>query len=137
MARRSRAREAAFQVLYEGDLNPSGNPALGDELIEERLRADELIEFAKELVVGVRQNRPAIDELIAGAAKNWSLHRMAATDRNVLRLGAYEILHTDTPDRVAVDEAVELAKSFGTANSASFVNGILDRLMHDKEGGES
>ncbi len=71
--------------------------------------------------------------MIEQAAENWSLNRMAATDRNILRLGAYEILHTDTPDRVAIDEAVELAKRFGSAQSAQFVNGILDQLMHTKQ----
>ena len=73
-----------------------------------------------------------MDKLIEQVAENWSLKRMAATDRNILRLGAYEILHTDTPDRVAIDEAVELAKRFGSAQSAQFVNGILDKLMHTK-----
>ena len=82
----------------------------------------------------MRQNRPELDERIEQTAANWSLHRMAATDRNVLRLGAYEILHTDTPPRVAIDEAVELAKRFGAAQSAQFVNGILDQLMHEQGG---
>jgi N utilization substance protein B len=71
-----------------------------------------------------------LDKLIADTAVNWSLHRMAATDRNVLRLGAYELLHVDTPPRVTIDEAVELAKRFGSAQSAQFVNGILDKLLH-------
>ncbi len=130
MSRRSRAREVAFQVLYEDDLNPRGNPALGDALLQRRLRTEDLVQFARGLVAGVRRNREEIDLLVEQAAANWSLSRMAATDRNVLRLGAYEILHSDTPDRVAINEAVELAKRFGSAQSAQFVNGILDRLMH-------
>ena len=89
--------------------------------------------------IGREQRRPArlIGHLVAieKTAVNWSLDRMPPTDRNVLRLGAYEILHTDTPDRVAIDEAIELAKSFGTAQSAAFVNGILDRVMHGGESG--
>ena len=85
------------------------------------------------LVSGVRSHCKELDKLIEQAAENWSLKRMAATDRNILRLGAFEILHTDTPDRVAIDEAVELAKRFGSAQSAQFVNGILDKLMHEKE----
>ena len=89
-------------------------------------------QFARSLVVGVRHHREELDRLIEQAAENWSLSRMAATDRNVLRLGAYELLHTSTPDRVAIDEAVELAKRFGTAQSGPFVNGILDRLMRSK-----
>ena len=89
----------------------------------------ELIEFARSLVAGVRRNRSELDPLLAKTADNWSLERMAATDRNVLRLGAYEILYTETPDRVAINEAVELAKRFGIAQSAQFVNGILDRFL--------
>jgi len=130
MPRRSRAREAAFQVLYQEDLNPPGNPAQGDALLCRRLGSPELVDFARQLVAGVRRHRAEMDALVEQTAANWSLRRMAATDRNVLRLGAYEILHCDTPNRVAIDEAVELAKRFGSAKSAQFVNGILDRLMH-------
>jgi transcription antitermination protein NusB len=133
MLRRSQSREVAFQVLYQDDLNPRANPAEADRLIERRLRADDMIAFARELVAGVRKNRTEIDTLIEQTAANWSLKRMAATDRNVLRLGAYELLHTDTPPRVAVDEAVELAKRFGSAQSSQFVNGILDKVMHQTE----
>lgn len=136
MTRRSRARQVAFQVLYQDDLNPSSGPAAGDALIERRLRLPEMVEFARQLVAGVRCKQAALDQKIGQAAANWSLDRMPPTDRNVLRLGAYEILHSDTPDRVAIDEAIELAKRFGTAQSAAFVNGILDRLMREGEGTE-
>ena len=88
------------------------------------------------MVAGVRRQRQELDALVERVADNWSLKRMAATDRNVLRLGAYELLHTDTPPRVAVNEAVELAKRFGSAQSSQFVNGILDKVMRDKEGRE-
>jgi transcription antitermination protein NusB len=133
MTRRSRAREVAFQVLYQDDLNPRHNPADTDQLIERRLRADDLVEFARQLVSGVRLKRESIDNLLEQSAANWSLKRMAATDRNVLRLGAYELLYSDTPGRVAIDQAVELAKRFGSAKSAAFVNGILDKVMHGRE----
>ena len=136
MSRRSRAREIAFQVLYQDDLNPRHNPAEADQLIERRLRADDLVAFARDLVSGVRRYREEVDTVLEMIAANWSLKRMAATDRNVLRLGAYELLHCDTPGRVAIDEAVELAKRFGSAQSASFVNGILDKVMHSKEEGK-
>jgi transcription antitermination protein NusB len=130
MFRRSLAREVALQVLYQDDLNPRNNPGESDRLIERRLRKDDMIAFARELVAGVRRNRAEIDAAIEQTAANWTLTRMAVTDRNVLRLGAYELLHTDTPPRVAVDEAVELAKRFGSAQSSQFVNGILDKVMH-------
>ena len=131
MARRSRARSIALQVLYQDDLNPRHNPALADELLRRRLREPELVEFGQRLVAGVRLHRQEIDETLERTAANWSVSRMAVTDRNVLRLGAYELLYGDAPARVVIDEAVELAKRFGTANSGSFVNGILDRLMRD------
>jgi N utilization substance protein B len=129
MTRRSRAREVALQVLYHDDLNPGHNPANDDRFVGARLTSDELAEFARSLVAGVRRNRPELDAMLSRTADNWSLERMAATDRNVLRLGAYEILFAETPDRVAINEAVELAKRFGSNQSAQFVNGILDRFL--------
>jgi N utilization substance protein B len=135
MARRSRAREVALQVLYQDDLNPRHNPADDQTFVRGRLAQSELVEFANSLVAGVRRNRGELDVLLTQTADHWSLERMAATDRNVLRLGAYEILYADTPGRVAINEAVELAKRFGTRQSAQFVNGILDRLLagHEKQ----
>jgi N utilization substance protein B len=133
MSRRSRAREVALQVLYEDDLNPGRNPAVADEFVRRRLNGEPtLIQFAKSLISGVRRNRPELDQLLVERAANWSLSRMAATDRNVLRLGAFEIMFTETPARVAINEALELAKRFGSKQSAQFVNGILDRFLQDK-----
>ncbi len=129
MTRRSRAREVALQVLFQDDLNPRANPGVADEFLASRLQSPELVEFARSLVAGVRRNRTELDELLARTADNWTLERMAATDRNVLRLGAYEILYSSTPGPVAINEAVELAKRFGAAQSAQFVNGILDRFL--------
>jgi transcription antitermination protein NusB len=130
MSRRSRGREVAFQVLYQDDLNPRSNPAESDRFIQRRLRGDDLRGFARELIAGVRRHRPELDALLEQVAANWSVKRMATTDRSALRLGAYELLHTDTPPRVIIDEAVELAKRFGSAQSSQFVNGILDKIMH-------
>jgi N utilization substance protein B len=73
--------------------------------------------------------RAQLDERIQAVATNWKLFRMAATDRNCLRLGAFELIHTDTPHRVVIDEALELAKKFGSEQSALFVNGVLDKLV--------
>ena len=129
MSRRSRAREVVLQVLFQDDLNPGASPHDADLFLQDRLKQPELIAFARSLVSGVRRNRQELDELVGKTADNWSLERMAATDRNVLRLGAYEILYTETPDRVSINEAVELAKRFGSAHSAQFVNGILDRFL--------
>jgi N utilization substance protein B len=133
MARRSRARIVAFQVLYQDDLNSRMSPSVGEEFVRRRLKAEDLAELARELIAGVRRSRAELDAAIAAAAENWSLSRMAATDRNILRLGAFEILYSNTPVRVAIDEAVELAKHFGAAQSGPFVNGILDRIKRTKE----
>ena len=138
MSRRSRAREVVLQILYEDDLNPTRNLAASDAFLGRRLRHDAaLVEFARGLLAGVRRNRGELDQLLSERAENWSLHRMAVTDRNVLRLGAYEMLFTDTPDRVAINEAVELAKRYGARPSSQFVNGILDRLLRDQSESKS
>ena len=129
MSRRSRARETALQMLYQQDVNPDVPAETVRELIQDRLKDEQLSRFAWRLFAGVMECRPALDAKIEATASNWSLKRMAPTDRNVLRLGAFELLYTDTPPRVAVDEALELAKRYGTAQSSQFVNGILDRLM--------
>ncbi len=132
MTRRSRAREVALQILFELDLNPQTAPSRSDAFLNSRLASPELVQFAESLVSGVQRNREELDQMLAETADNWSLERMAVTDRNVLRLGLYEILYTDAPQRVAINEAVELAKRFGTAQSAQFVNGILDRFLADR-----
>ena len=130
MSRRSRAREVVLQVLYQDDLNPGSDPSVAISFLTGRLHGDEtLVAFADSLLSGVRRNRGELDQLLSEAADNWSLERMATTDRNVLRLGAYEILYSETPDRVAINEAVELAKRFGAQQSPQFVNGILDRFI--------
>jgi N utilization substance protein B len=132
MSRRSRAREVVLQILYEDDLNPHRNLAPSDAFLRSRLHQNAaLIEFANSLLAGVRRNRSELDQLLVSRAENWSLERMAVTDRNVLRLGAYEMLYTDTPNRVAINEAVELAKRYGARQSSQFVNGVLDRLLRD------
>jgi len=136
MMRRRRAREVALQVLFQEDLNPRVDVRASDEFLQRRVPTTELLAFARELVGGVRRHRPELDARIEKAAANWSLARMAATDRNVLRLGAYEILFSDTPAPVAINEAVELARRYGTAQSGPFVNGILDRLMRDHASGQ-
>jgi N utilization substance protein B len=101
--------------------------------VRNRLRhQDEVVEFALSLLRGTRRNRPELDALLVARADNWSLRRMAATDRNILRMAAYELLFTQTPGRVVINEAVELAKRFGSKQSAQFVNGILDGLLPGK-----
>ena len=129
MANRSRAREVALQALFQEDLNPRDSQDQLAPFVKARLKDDSLRDFATCLVLGVLRNQEELDSLLDEKADHWSLGRMAATDRAVLRLGAFEIRYADTPVRVAIDEAVELAKRFGSANSSQFVNGILDKLL--------
>lgn len=133
MAKRSRAREVALQALFQEDLNPRDSQDQLAPLVDARLKEPELKEFASSLVLGVLRNRDELDALIEKKAENWSISRMAATERCVLRLGAFEIRYCDTPNRVVIDEAVELAKRFGSAQSSQFVNGILDKLLDSKD----
>lgn len=88
-------------------------------------------EFARDLVALVAANREHLDETIARHARNWRVSRMAAVDRNILRMAAGELAHTDTPTAVVLDEAIELARHFGSDTSPSFVNGILDAVAKD------
>jgi N utilization substance protein B len=131
MTRRTRSREIALQVLYQTEQNSGTPPEEVRRFIERRLRGDrKLVEFADALVAGVQANQQRIDALISEAAENWRLDRMAAIDRNILRLGAYEMLFCpDVPTKVAINESLELAKRYSTAQSSRFVNGILDRLQ--------
>jgi N utilization substance protein B len=132
---RHRSREAALQVLYAIDLSAhekTPDAATAEAAFDAVSDHFELPEgarvFARELVCGVTLRRPLLDRAIAARARNWRLERMAAVDRNVLRLAAYEILFGDTPPQVAIDEAVELARRFGGERSPAFVNGVLDAL---------
>jgi len=129
MSKRSRAREVALQALFQQDLNPRDSRDQLAPFVNSRLQEAQLQEFATTLVLGVLRNQGELDDLLESKADNWSLSRMAATDRNVLRLGAFEIRYTETPNRVAINEAVELAKRFGSKQSSEFVNGILDKLQ--------
>ncbi len=132
MGIRRKGREYALQVLYLCDvanINPDKSikflMAYGD--IEKPIA-----DFAERLAQGTMQHIKAIDPLIIKHAKNWEITRMAALDRNVLRLGAYELMFEDTPISVVIDEAVELAKMFSTDESGKFVNGILDKIKSER-----
>lgn len=129
MTRRSRAREVALQLLFQRDLNKRIDRAALERFVRDRLGDQTLVTFCLSLYDGVAANQADIDRRLSEAAENWRLTRMAAVDRNVLRLGAYELLYTqETPPNVALDEAITLARRYGSADSSAFVNGILDRV---------
>ena len=128
--RRTRGREVALQVLYQVEQNPGLPAADVDRFLQRRLQEPKLCEFARSLVSGVKSHQEKIDGLITSVAENWRLDRMAAIDRNILRIGAFEMLFDNgVPAKVAINEALELAKRYSTAQSSRFVNGILDRLL--------
>jgi N utilization substance protein B len=132
MTNRSRAREVALQLLFQKDHNPNIERVDIERFVHDRLRDAGLVKFCLELYDGVLGRREEIDQRLATAAENWRVPRMAGVDRNVLRMGTYELLHAgETPTGVALNEAIELARRYGSAESPSFVNGVLDRLRQD------
>lgn len=125
------AREKAFQTIYQIDLG-SNEPevALRYMLEEDTGLKEEERQFCEQLVRGVVQEQAAIDEIIASHAKNWKIERMMSVDRNILRMAVYEIRFcADIPNKVAINEAIELAKVFGSDDSPKFINGILDKVL--------
>jgi N utilization substance protein B len=133
VAARSKARKRALDILFEADLR--GLPTL--ELLSERQSLGDVPvqPYAAELVRGVATHSERIDELISWNLVDWTLERMPAVDRNILRLGVYELLWADdVPDGVAISEAVTLAQDLSTDNSPPFVNGVLARIKADKPG---
>lgn len=132
MSRRSRGREVALQMLYQREHNPKLDRAALEVFARERLREESIRAFCMQLFDGVIGNLSDIDAKITSAAENWRIARMPTVDRNILRLGAFELLFMkDTPPAVAFDEAIELARRFGSADSSAFVNGVLDRLRRE------
>jgi transcription antitermination protein NusB len=131
MAARSKARKRAVDVLYEADLRGMDPVAtLADRVA---LAEPPVNDYTVELVEGVQANRTRIDEILGEYAEGWTIDRMPDVDRAVLRLAVYEVLWcSDVPDAVAIDEAVELAKSLSTDESPRFVNGVLGRVVRDQ-----
>ena len=131
MRSRTLAREAALKGLYQLDLRSEVNDRELDELLERECPQRDARDYAKHLVKGTRKPQESIDREIAQVAQSWVLGRMAAIDRNVLRMAIYEMLHRDDiPPAVAINEAVTIAKKYSTKDSGGFVNGILDQVKN-------
>jgi transcription antitermination protein NusB len=148
MGTRRRAREFALQMLYQLDVQTqlsddqaiamfwrnfaaNAEASKGDEDTQ-GIELSEVQPFAEKLVRGVRENLAELDAQIQSASRNWRLERMARVDRNLLRLALYELKHADdVPAKVAINEAIEIAKRYGTNESSAFVNGILDRCKEE------
>jgi N utilization substance protein B len=132
MASRRESREWAVQLLFQLDYNPGElGPVFKDFWSEKQVTAKSRA-FVEEVVRGVLDNRPALDALIGACAQNWSLPRMTAVDRNVIRLSTYEMMfRQDIPPAVSINEAVEVARTLGDVASSRFVNGLLDRVRRE------
>ena len=130
MRNRTKSREYALQMLYQVDIRKATTQQVmvgfwGAHEAE----TEDIKTFANQLVIGTVEQRDGLDALISSHTDNWDLNRMAVIDRNILRLGTYELLHVqDVPAKVCINEAIELAKRFGDTDSSKFINGILDAI---------
>jgi len=141
---RRQARERAVQALYQldawgamggadgGQLRPSAVQDMLDAFWQSlEPREPEVRVLADPLVLGVLEFRPELDTLVESCSQNWRLERMAKVDRNILRLGVYELMHRpDVPPKVAINEAIEIARRYGAEDSSAFINGVLDKVAH-------
>ncbi len=136
MSARSKARKQALDLLYETDIRGTNvlETLASRDIPAEGPDARPIREYTRELVVGVSDNRRKIDELITTYAQGWDMDRLPAVDRNILRLGIYEILwSTDVPTSVAIDEALDLAKELSSDDSSKYIHGVLGRIASIKD----
>lgn len=133
MRKRTKSRELTLQFLYQVDITKDKSDSAIECFWQAKKESKDIKEFAAELIKGIIVNLASIDELISKYAKNWQLKRMAVIDRNILRLGCFELIYLDDiPAKVSINEAIELAKKYGDLDSGKFVNGILDKI-HKEE----
>jgi N utilization substance protein B len=133
---RSKARKQALDLLYEADIRGTSAAVLLEQrdITEDGPDARPTRDFTKELIAGVTENKRKIDELITTYAQGWDMDRLPAVDRNILRLGIYEIVwNADLEDGIAIDEALTLAKELSTDESAGYIHGVLGRISSIKE----
>jgi transcription antitermination factor NusB len=134
MGIRRKARECALQILFQLDFDRDDIPQKIERFWQEHKHTDSVRQFAEILVNGTLENLTKIDDVISKCALNWRLGRMASVDRNILRFATYEILYRDDiPDKVSINEALEIAKKFSTEESCAFINGILDKIAHSND----
>lgn len=137
MGNRRKARELATQILFYLEFNPVEPDEVFDLICENFNSPESIRPFSKKLVCGVCENIEHLDRLIRQSSKNWRLERMSVVDRNILRLGTFEILFMeDIPPKVSIDEAVELGNKYGTEESGAFINGVLDNIFNNLKSGD-
>ncbi|HUP47286.1 MAG TPA: transcription antitermination factor NusB [Thermoanaerobaculia bacterium] len=130
MGARRKARELALQMLFQHDMSGNEPDTILTTFEELRKSNPNTREFATKIFRGTVEHLPQIDEMITAQADNWRISRMAVVDRNIIRMSVYEFLHeSETPKLVIIDEAIEIAKKFGTQKSSQFINGILDGIL--------
>jgi N utilization substance protein B len=130
MGARRKARELALQMLFQHDMSGNQPDMIIDTFEELQKSKPNTREFATKIFRGTVDHLASIDEMIQAQAENWRLSRMAGVDRNIIRMSIYEFLHEDdTPKLVIIDEAIEIAKKYGTQKSSQFINGILDGIL--------
>ncbi|MDI6763937.1 MAG: transcription antitermination factor NusB [Thermodesulfobacteriota bacterium] len=132
MGKRRRSREFALQVLYQLEITKQGALQAMVQLRENFSPGEEEDEFTKRIVLGVMEHRQEIDRLIEERSENWRLDRMTIIDRNILRIAIFELLYcSEVPPKVTLNEAIDLGKRYGSEESGSFINGILDRIQNE------
>ena len=132
MSRRRKAREIALQTLYAAEVSGGDWRAELRENVKRRKPSDEVVEYAQRLVTNVVEEKEKLDELIKARLENWSLERVSIVDRTILRIALSELLHCpEVPSSVIMDEAIEIARTFSSADAGRFVNGLLDRLARE------
>jgi len=130
MGARRKARELALQMLYQHDMSGNAPEMILSTFEDLQKSKPNTREFATRVFKGTVENLAKIDDMIVAQADNWRIERMAVVDRNIIRMSIYEFLHeNDTPKLVIIDEAIEIAKKFGTQKSSQFINGILDGIL--------
>jgi len=130
MGARRKAREKALQILFQLDFDNSDVEAVCNGFWSGHPTGQKVREFAEELVKGTYANRESIDRMVASTIENWTMNRLASVDKAILRFATYELMYMpDVPPKVTINEAVEIAKAYGTEQSGAFVNGVLDKIM--------
>jgi len=133
MSSRHKSREIALQILYQMDLSQQSSQVARTHFVNHFEHQKENMVFAMELVDGVEKSRAEIDAKLEHYSQHWKLGRMAPIDRNILRLGIYELMQKITPSAIILNEAIELAKKFGQNDTPQFINGILDAIQQELE----
>jgi transcription antitermination factor NusB len=134
MGQRRKARELALKALYLMDITDISIEEAKKIILYGNQLDEKILQFMENIIEGTTENKNQIDSLISKYTKNWEISRMSTVDRNILRIGTYEIIKTpETPISVIIDEAVEIAKTYSTSDSGKFVNGILDKIKLERK----